>query len=63
MRIINLYQKNKKASEHTRERMLKDYIYIYIYVCIYVYKKEDSPFSTRLLCGSKIHSLMNDNFI
>ena len=59
MRIINLYQKNKKASEHTRERMLKDYIYIYIYV----YKKEDSPFSTRLLCGSKIHSLIKGNFI
>ena len=43
MRIINLYQKNKKASEHTRERMLKDYIYIYIYMYVYMYIKKRIP--------------------
>ena len=47
MRIINLYQKkkkNRKASKHTHEFMLKDYIYIYvciyIYICMYIKKKK-----------------------
>ena len=72
MRIINLYQKKKiekPLSTRVSSCSKTIYIYIYIYmcvcvcVCMYIKKKKDSPFSTRLLCDSKIHSLINGNFI